>query len=281
MRTAAFDRLQTVRLARESQTGRGELCREPDGTYRVKLSVSSEACQREILDALDPRVPVRLENGSLKLLLPWYEGSSLRQWLYERTPSLGQRRDVCLSLLEQQVERKGKLPPCLTALSASTENLAIDGTSAHLQYLPELRDWEPGIGEREAVRAAAAVICEVLTPQLGRGLFRQLPEELRLLRRRQKEGDYTSWGQLQRDVAAIPDDLPRIRPVLRSCLLRVHGRLSRYGGHMLRVLAAVLLMAALLSLVSAYRQRGSQKDAVWPGMPQVGDQELRSEEGGA
>lgn len=281
MRAAAFDRLQTVRLARESQTGRGELCREPDGTYRVKLSVKSADCQRELLEALDPRVPVRLEQGALELLLPWYEGISLRQWLYGRTPSLGQRRDVCLSLLEQQVEMRRKLPPCLTALSANTENLVIDGTSAHLQYLPDLRDWEPGIGEREAVRAAAAVICEVLTPQSWRGLFRHLPEELRLLRRRQKEGDYASWGQLQRDVAAIPDDLPRIRPVLRSCLPRVQSGLSRYGSHMLRILAAVLLIAALLSLVSAYRRRGSGQDAVWPGMPQVGDQDFRSEEGGA
>lgn len=280
MRMAPFDRLQTIRLARESQTGRGELCREPDGTYRVKLCINSEACQREILDALDPRIPVRLENGALELLLPWYEGISLRQWLYERTPSLGQRRDVCLSLLEQQVEMKRKLPPCFTALSANTENLAIDNTYAHLQYLPDLRDWEPGIGEREAVCAVAAVICEVLTPQSGKGLFRQLPEELRLLRRRQKGRDYASWGQLQRDVAAIPDDLPRIRSVLRSCLLRVHRRLSRYGSHILRILAAVLLIAALLSLVSAYRQRNGGKNAIWPGMPQVGDQDLRSKEGG-
>ena len=68
MRVAPFDRLQTIRLARESQTGRGELCREPDGTYRVKLCIKSEACQREILDALDQRIPVRLENGALELL---------------------------------------------------------------------------------------------------------------------------------------------------------------------------------------------------------------------
>lgn len=280
MRTAAFDRLQTVRLARESQNGRAEACREPDGTRWVKLCVKSKACQREVLGTLDERIPARLENGVLELLLPWYGGIPLRQWLYERTPTLGQRRDACLSLLEQQVEMKRKLPPCFTALSANTENLTVENMSARLQYFPELGAWEPDIGEPEAVCAVAAVISDVLTPKSGRWPFRQLPEELRLLHRRQKERDYTSWGQLQRDVAAIPDDLPRIRPVLRSCMLRVQNRLSRYGKYVLRILAAALLSAALLSLASAYRQHKSGKEAVWQGMPLVGGQDLRSGEGG-
>lgn len=280
MRTAAFDRLQTVRLARESQNGRVEICQEPNGTRWVKLCIKSEDCQREVLGALDECIPTRLQNNALELLLPWYEGIPLRQWLYDRTPTLGQRRDVCLSLLEQQVEMRRKLPPCFTALSANPETLAIENTSARLQYLPELRDWEPEIGEPQAVCAVAAVISEVLTPQSGSWPFGRMPEELRLLHRRQKERDYTNWGQLQRDVAAIPDGLPGIRPVLRSCMLRVQNRLSRYGKYILRVLTAALLIAALLSLASAYRQRKSEKENAWQGMTRVGDQDLRNEEGG-
>lgn len=274
MHPVRFDRLRTVRLESESRNGCAEICQEPDGTRRVKLRISSEACQREVLNALDERIPVRLENGALELLLPWYEGIPLRQWLYERSPTLGQRRDICLSLLEQLVEARNELPPCFTALSANSKNLAIDNASARLQYLPEFRKWEPGIGEPQAVCAAAAVISEVLTPELGKWPLRRLPEELQLLRRRQKEGDYTSWGQLQRDVAAIPDDLPRVRPVLLSYILRAQIRLSRYGKYILRVLAAALLTAALLSLLSVYLQRKNQSGPAWQGMPQVGDQDL-------
>lgn len=280
MQPVRFDRLRTVRLESESQNGCAEICQEPNGTRWVKLRVRSGACQREVLNALDERVPVRLENGALELLLPWHEGVPLGQWLYERTPTLGQRRDICLSLLEQQVEARKKLPPCLTALSADTEHLAIDNTSARLQYLPDLRKWEPGIGEPQAVCAAAAVISTVLTSELEPWPLRRLPEELQLLHRRQKERDYTSWDQLQRDVAAIPDDLPRLRPVLRAYILRAQNRLSRYGRYLLRILAAALLTTALLSLLSVYLQRKNQSGPAWQGMPQVGDQDLRNGEGG-
>lgn len=280
MQTARFECLRTVRLACESRNGRTEICREPDGTHWVRLSVRPQDRQREVLGALDESIPVRLENGVLELLLPCYEGIPLREWVHEREPTLGQRRDVCLSLLEQQVEARKKLPPSLIVLSAHAENLMIENTSMRLQYLPELRNWEPDMGEPQAVCAIAAVIDNVLTPKLGQWSFKQIPEELQLLRRRQKERDYTNWGQLQRDVAAIPDDFPRIKPVFRSYLLRARNWLSRYGTYILRVLAAALLAAALLSLLSAYLRWKDQSGPAWQGMPQVGDQDLRSEEGG-
>lgn len=280
MRRADYDRLRTVRVEYESRNGRAELCREPDGTRWVKLRIQSPACQRECLDALDRSVPARLENGVLELLLPWHEGVPPRQWLYERTPTLGQRRDACLSLLEQQVELRGRLPPCLTALSARADNLIVQGETIALQYLPELRRWEPGMGEAEAVCAVAAVICGLLLPEQGKWFRQRLPEELQLLYLRQKEGDYTSWGSLQRDVAAIPDDLPPIQPAWRPYAGRVRRWLARYGTYILRVLAAVLLAAALLSLWWAYRGWKDGSEPVWQGMPQVGDQDLRSGEGG-
>lgn len=280
MKRAYFDRLRTVRLERESQNGHTEICQEPAGTYWIKICVKSPACQRELLNALDESIPVRLEHGALELLLPWHEGVSLRQWLYERTPTLGQRRDACLSLLEQQVDMHKKLPPCLTALAADPENLTVENTAMFLQHLPELRHWVPGMGEAEAVRAVASVVREVLTPELSRWSLRQLPEELRLFYRRQEEQDYANWGQLQRDVAAIPDDLPRIRPPWNSYMRRFQSRLLRYGTWLLRILAVLLLAAALVSLVSAYCQWRSEDKTVWPDMSQVGDQDLRNGEGG-
>lgn len=280
MHRTRFDRLHTVRLACESKNGCMEICREPDGTQWIRLCVKSPACQRGLLSELDETIPVRLENGALELLLPWHEGISLRQWVYEQKPTLGQRRDACLSLLEQHLKPQGKLPPCLTALAARVENLTVADTSVFFQCLPELRHWTPGMGEAQAVCAVAGVICEILAPEPSRWPFQRLPEEVQLLYRRQKERDYISWGQLQRDVAAIPDELPRFTSVWRSWMRRVRSLLDQYQAYILRILAAVLLAAALLSLLSAYRQRQDGDKTVWPGMPQVGNQDLRDGEDG-
>ena len=273
-----FDRLHTVRLVHESRIGCTEVCRAPDGTRWVRLQVYSTDCQREILNGLDESIPVRLENNVLEMLLPFHEGISLREWIFEQKPALGQRRDVCLSLLEQQVE--GKLPPCLTALSANAENLMVTGRSMSLQYLPELRQWEPDMEEAQAVCAVAAVICEVLSEKTAPWQDKRIPEELLLLNIRQKEQDYTSWGQLQRDVTAIPDTPPRRSSVLHRHIQRIRSWLRRYGKYILRLLAALLLTAALLSLISACRRYVREKnEIVWQGMPQVGDQDLRNGEG--
>lgn len=276
MRRTPFDGLRTVRLAQESQTGCAEVCQGPDGTYWARLRVQSPACQRELLSALDETVPVRLESGALELLLPWHEGISARHWLHEQQPTLGRRRDACLSLLEQQVELSKKLPPCLTALSAAPENLAAESAGLSLQYLPDFRHWTPGMEEAQAVCAVAAVIGGILAPEPGR----RVPEELQLLHLRQKSRDYTSWGQLQRDVAAIPDEPPPGPSLWRPRARHIQNWLSRCGTHILRALAALLLTAALLSLLSAYRRWNSGQGPVWPGMPQVGGQNLRNEEGG-
>ena len=279
MRQVPFDRLHTVRLVHESRIGCAEVCRAPDGTRWIRLRIYSTDCQREILNGLDESIPVRLENHVLEMLLPFHEGLSLREWLFEQKPALGQRRDACLSLLEQQIERR--LPPCITVLSANTENLIVTGRSMSLQYLPELRRWEPGMEEAQAVCAVAAVISEVLSEKVAPWQDKRIPEELLLLNIRQKEQDYTSWGQLQRDVAAIPDTPPRRSSVLYRHIRRAGGWLRRYGKYILRALAALLLTAALLSLISAYRRHAREKnEIVWQGMPQVGDQDLRNGEGG-
>lgn len=279
MRQVPFDRLHTVRLVHESRTGCTEICRDLDGTLWTRLHIRSAGFQRELLNRLSESVPVRLENGVLEVLLPYHEGISLRQWLYEQKPDLGRRRDVCLTLLEQQIEEK--LPPCLTALSANTGNLVVTGRSMFLQYLPELRQWEPDIKETHAVCAVAGVIYEALFEKTGQRRSGRMPEEILLLELRQRNQDYTSWSQLQRDVAAIPDALSRKSSIPHRYIRRVRGWLGRYGKYILRILAALLTAAALLSLISAYR-RHTQKEneIVWQGMPLVGDQDLRNEEGG-
>ncbi|MBD5147987.1 MAG: hypothetical protein HDT19_04270 [Oscillibacter sp.] len=278
MRRALFDSLRTLRLERESGNGCVELCREPDGTRWTKLRITAPACQRECLAALGQSVPVRLENGVLELLLPWREGLSLRQWLYEQNPTLGQRRDACLSLLEQQLSLRGRLPPCLTALAAEPGNLVNDGTGLFLQYIPNFQSWEPDMTEAQAVRALADVIYQVLAAEWdGRG---RVPAEVRLLRLRRSGQSYTNWGQLQRDLAAVPDNPPRAGSILRARARRTLNGLRRVGSILLRVLAVLLFAAALLSLAMAYRQRSIERQSAWPGMPQVGDQDLRSGEGG-
>lgn len=278
MRRALFDSLRTLRLERESRKGCAELCREPDGTRWAKLRLTVPACQRECLPMLEQSVPVRLENGALELLLPWREGLSLRQWLYDQAPTLGQRRDACLSLLEQQLALRGRLPPCLTVLAAEPGNLVNDGTGLFLQYIPDFRGWEPGMTQAQAVCALAEVIYQVLVTEADWARRGRIPPEVRLLRLRSSERSYADWGQLQRDLTAIPDNPPG--SMLRTRVRRARNGLYRFAPLLLRGIAVLLLAAALLSLAMAYRQRSGEARSVWPGMPQVGDQDLRSGEGG-
>lgn len=278
MGRTGFDSLHTLCLERESKNGCVELCQEPDGTRWTKLRLASPACQREFLAVLDPAIPVRLKNGVLELLLPWQGGLSLRQWLYEQTPTLGQRRDACLSLLEQQLEIRGRLPPCLTALSAAPENLTVDSRGMFLQFIPDLQSWEPGITEAQAVRALARVIYTALIFQADWTRRGQLPAEVQLLWLRQKEESYTGWGQLQRDLTAVPDEPRRAGSTLRTQTRRMRSRLYRFAPFILRLLAILLLAAALLSLGLTFRQRSSGDLNIWPGMFQVGGQDLRSKE---
>lgn len=280
MKRSRFDRLHTVRLAHESPNGCAQLCREPDGTLTVRLRVRSDACQRELLSGLDEAIPARLEGGFLELLLPWHDGVPLRQWLREQRPALGQRRDACLSLLGQLVQARGSLPPCLTALSAISENLSVAGGSMSLQYLPELSRWEPGMDEARAVGAVAELVCEVLYAGAEPRRGGSVPEELSLLALRLEEGGYTGWGRLQRDVAAVPDAPPPRGSPLRACIRRICGWLRRHERCILRTLAALLLAAALLSLASACLRRGREQEAPWPGMSRLGGQDLQNGEGG-
>lgn len=268
-----FDGLRVLRVEWESENGRAELCLARDSARWVRLRAAPPACQRELLAALGERAPARLEGGALELLLPWREGVPLGQWLYERCPGLGGRREACLSLLADLLD--SGWPPCLTVLSAREENLCFGGQGACLRPLPELARWEPGITERQAVCAAAGLACAVMVRGAGRLQRRFFPAELRALYRRTQERGYVSWGQLQRDVAAIPDRLPTPKEALQAAAKRAGGRLRRWGRRAAPLLTALLAAAALLSLACALREwRESRRPAPWPGIFQIGDQRL-------
>lgn len=272
-----FDGLRILRIARESENGRAELCLEPDGTRWIRLRIVPPACQRELLTALGERAPARLEAGALELLLPWADGVSLKQWLYERRPGLDGRRDACLALLTGLLD--SGWPPWLTVLSARKENLCFDRRGALLRPLPELTRWEPGLAECQAVQAAAELIRTVMTHGMGRHQQRRFPAELRALCRRAEEQGYISWGQLQRDVAAIPDQLSQPEETVRAAAGQIGVRLHRWARWAAPLFTALLAAAALFSLACALREwREIRRPAPWPGISQIGDQRLGPQE---
>ena len=276
MNRARFDGLRVVQRARECRSGTVELCRGADGTDQIRLRLEKAACQHDILAALDASIPTRLEQGALEVLLPYQDGASLREWLYERRPGLGQRRDACLSLLAQVIG--DRLPACLVAPCATADNLRFSDTGAVLQYLPDLMCWRPGLAEADAVRAVAGLVREVLTSG-ARGRERsRYPEELRLLCLRADRADYLDWGQLQRDVSALPDTLLPVGAAGRTLWRRVGRLTARLVKPAVCVVAALLLVAAALSLVSAYRGWKNAEQNAWPGMTPIGNEELRQEQ---
>lgn len=273
MERTRFDGLRVIRREWEGRDGRAEVCRGPEGERCIRLCLTSPACQRELLGALDAGASVRLEGDTLELLLPWREGVSLERWLRERQPDLAQRREACLSLLEQQLT--SPLPSCLTIPSARRENLRFSDTGAALQALPDLRRWERDRPPDRAVDALAQLLREIMTGEMGRAQRRRFPRELQLLCRRTQCGGYRELGQLQRDVAAIPDALsPRALP-LRAWAERGRRWLRGHGRAAARVLTGLLAAAAVLSLAGAVRDWKAARRDSWPGIVLVGEQELR------
>lgn len=277
MEREKFDALQVIRLEWEGENGSAELCRGRDGTDWVRLRLVPEDCQREFLAALGRTAPARLEDGALELLLPWAEGVPLDQWLYERVPDLGQRRNACLSLLAGLLG--GGWPPCLTALSAREKNLCFTEGGCALRPLPDLDGWRPGMAQGEAARAVTGLVCQIMTQGMDTLSRRRQPPELQLLCRREQEGGCASWEQLQRCVAAIPDRLPPLGEAVRAAAGRIAGRLRRWGRWAAPVLTALLAVAAALSLAAALRGWRQERRDVWPGITQIGDQRLVEQEG--
>lgn len=250
-----------------SNVGDSEVCRGRDGLDLIRLRVRERACQRACLDGTLP-ARVRLERGVLELLYPFWEGVSLREWLFEENPGLGARRDVCLSLLAQCME--DRVPSCVLALSAREENLRFSGGRARLLYLADWGKWRKKLTGADAVGGVAGLCREILTRGGVRGAA--LPVELRLILRRTEEGDYADWGKLQRDLAALPDAAPTLEQAGRQLLRDIWRRTERFCKPVFCIMTAAALTLALLSLAQEAVGKRRERFALWPGMTAVAGQ---------
>lgn len=274
MSGAAFEGLRVIRRESESKAGCSEVCAAEDGSLRIRLRILDPVCQQEFLSD-GPRTPVRLDRGALEAILPCREGAVLARWLEERDPTPAQCRDACLGLAAQCITCR--LPPCVVALSARMENLRFSDTDTWLQMLPDWSEWRKGMGEPEAVRAVAALCRDLAAPVDGRFSRNLLAPEQILLIRRADSGDYLDWGQLQRDLAALPDTVPDLRTRMISRLSRIRSRLRRFIKPVLCAAAALLLIAAALSLTADCLRRRQEREQLWPGITAIGDQQLGKE----
>lgn len=268
MDNRTFEGLEILRVAYAARTGDSEICRGRDGREMVRLRIRESACQRDCLSGAIP-ARARLERGVLELLYPYEEGASLREWLFEKDPGLGERREVCLSLLAQCVEEK--VPPCVLALSAREENLRFSAGGVRLCYLADWGGWKKGLTGSDAVGAAALLCREILTR--GASWKAALPLELQLILRRTEEGDYADWGKLQRDLAALPDAPPTLEQKGRTLLRNLWRKTERVCKPIFCAAIAAALILALLSLAAEGVRRRNERAAVWPGMTAVAGQE--------
>lgn len=275
MDRTVFDSLRVIRRERESRTGCADICERSDGSLHIRLRLNTPECQREYLEQAGGAEPVRIEQGVLEVLYPYRDGTTFRNWLYEREPGLGQRRDACLSIVAQCVQ--DGVPPCILEASADVSDLRFGEDSASLQYLPDWTHWAAGSTQPSAVRAAARLFEQILTQGVSLTKRRWMPDELKLVCTRAKQKDYLDWGQLQRDIAALPEDYPRARGMIESAVRRIRAVLQRFAEPAACAVVGLLLIAALLSLTNALREWAFDREKTWPGMDTVGGQELRQE----
>lgn len=276
MAQTTFDRLQLLCRAVESREDWAELCQDPTGLRYIRLCIQTPALQKAILLRLSQDIPARMTGPVLELLLPWQDGESFSQWLNTVHPNLGQRRDLCLSLLAGLISSSP--PPDLLVLSAQVENLRLSAQQCSLLFYPDLARWHYPFRPEQAVQAVASLVHEILTQGLSKWDHFRFPEEFRLVLLRCSQRDYTRWESLQQDLAALPDDFNPIGSRLRSLRSRLQDAADRYGAPAARILVCVLILAALLSLASAVRVWYHTKRSLWPGMITVGSQILQQEE---
>lgn len=271
MNKTVFDHLRVIRREHESKIGCSEVCEAPGGQLYVRLQIRNSRCQKEYLASKSP-APVRLDRGILEVLLPYRDGILSEPWL-EQEPNLAQRRIACLSLIAQCVDLQAA--PCVTALAARLDNLRFGQQSAWLQLLPDWSDWRPDTEPGSEVAAIAALCRHILTDGYSPLQIHQFPRELQLFCARQECGGYQTWGQLQQDLTAIPDELLPLADPYRSRAKLLAAWVRRWIKPAACVAVAILVVAALISLWGAYQDwRSQENEPAWPGMVSVGDQQL-------
>lgn len=260
----AFEGLEVLRREYADDAGDAELCRRRDGEKLVRLRVRRGECQRACLRGALPG-HIRLERGILELLYPWEEGASLEEWLFTRTPALGERRDACLALVSQCLTEG--VSPCVLTLSAKAENLRISNGGARLVYLADWGNWQGEATAAQSVQAVAELCGAILTRALPRGSA--VPVELELLLRRLAPGGYVRWETLHRDLSALPDAMLSGKERGEKLLRDMGRRAARLCKPVFCLATGAALVLALLSLASEAIRRQSERAVLWPGMTAV------------
>lgn len=274
--TEIFQTLRVVLRAWESSTGCSDVCQGEDGEEVIRLSIRDKACQKDFLHSADQeKIPMRLEREVLEALCPYTEGDGLREWLCRQRPSLGQRRDMCLSLLAHCAALS--VAPSVLALSARTENLRFSQQDAWLLYLPDWSGWREGLETRDGVAAAARLCVEILTEGTSRLDKRRQPDELRVVCLRTEDGSYRDWGELSRDLTELPDELKSWKQLVTRLRDWLERRTRRVRKPAVCVVVCLLLAAAALSLAAAFRVWQNDRRNSWPGMTPIGNQQLKEE----
>lgn len=276
MEAEKFEGLTLLRRAGQCAGGWADVCRDPAGEEVIRLCILRPGLQKRLLWETPARLPARMEGGRLEILLPLARGQTFAEWLYACQPDLGQRRDVCLRLMEEILTHP--VSPALLALSARPENLRLGRDTVQLAWFPRLEPWKTGQDGRNAVQAASRLMAEILTRGYGTWERYRFPLELKLVLLRADTGAYPDWLSLQQDLAALPDDLDPPGRRLRLAAARVQRLIQQMGGPAVQILVGLLVAAALLTLVQTAQARltGWQED--WPGMDQIWEQRLGEEE---
>lgn len=279
MTAQRFENLTVLSRVLECKLGCTELCRTPSGETQFLVRISDPGLQKTLLKQTDGGIPVQMNRDGLQFLLPRQEGQPLAAWLYTEKPDLRKRKWMCLSLLEQMLTQP--VPPDLLAMSARAENLRFGAETLRLQLLPMLDGWERELGQAQAVRRVAGLMAQVLSDGLQGRVDEEYPDELNLLLRRSRDGEYRCWGELQSDLGRIPDELvSKVRKV-RSFRFRMKKAVSRWIPTVSRIAVALLVAAAVVSAAFALRRMPEEKaeaEETWPGISQIGQETIAKED---
>lgn len=275
MNRAALDSLRNVQCWAQNKIGKTNICEALDGTWYAKIEIYNQECQRELLPVLGENFPARLAGDTLEICFPYIDGDAWDTWEKQNKPELGARRDQCLSILQNLIE--ARVPSNLIVLITDKKGIVIYQGKAILRYLPDFSHWKKDLSEREASMALARLFDELLSDKLSKR--KNLPLEQMLIKRRIAENNYESFAQLQRDIAALPDMIPPIQPVWNkfSRFWKKHG--AKISFLAVRVIFVCLTLLTILSVVAAVRRHLAEKKAAWPGVTQIGDQVIATEEG--